>query len=191
MTAPAYDLIECTNAATWRQWLSTHYADTEGIWLKYYKKDSGIESVRYAEALDVALCYGWIDGQAQSIDDVSYRQKYTPRRARSMWSKRNIEHVARLTAAGLMTPAGLAEVERAKQAGRWQAAYDSPTTMTIPDEFMVALSVNPAAATQFETLNKSDRYLIGMRLQTAVKPETKARRIATFIKMLEVGERPR
>lgn len=184
-----YQIIEFENAADWRQWLGEHYRDTDGIWIRFYKKASGVPSVTYAEALDGALCFGWIDGQAKRYDEPSYLQKFTPRRARSLWSKRNIEYVARLTEVGLMMPAGLAEVERAKADGRWEAAYDKPSEMTIPDDFLAELDKRPTAKAFFETLNKSNKYAIGWRLQTAKTPETRNRRQVKILAMLEAGEK--
>ena len=154
-----------------------------------YKKASGIESVNYAEALDQALCFGWIDGQKKSYDEVSFLQKFTPRRKRSMWSKHNIEHIDRLTQANLMTPAGLLEVQRAKDDGRWDAAYDKPSEMVVPESFMIELDKNPAAKAFFETLNKSNKYAVAWRLQTAKTDETRLRRQNKILAMLEANQR--
>jgi uncharacterized protein YdeI (YjbR/CyaY-like superfamily) len=185
-----YQTVEFNKATEWQKWLAAHHANTDGVWLRFYKKGSGVKTLTYAEALDSALCYGWIDGQAKKYDELSYVQKFTPRRARSMWSKRNIDHVARLNDAGLMKPAGLAEVERAKADGRWQAAYDSPKNMVIPEDFLMAVKQNKKALSFFETLGKTSRYSIGMRLQTAKKPETRARRFALLLEMLAKHEKP-
>lgn len=185
---PDYDIIPFKSAKAWRSWLTAHCADTAGIWMRLYKKASGVPSVTYAEALDEALCFGWIDGQKKSFDELSFLQKFTPRRQRSLWSKRNIEFVARLTEAGLMTPAGIAEVERAKQDGRWAAAYDKPSEMAIPDDFMVELHRHPNAETTFATLNKTARYSIAWRLQTAKTIQTRQRRQQKIIEMLESGQ---
>ena len=175
--------------AEWRTWLDKNHERTEGIWLRFFKKDSGVVSIKYAEALDEALCYGWIDGQLKSLDAKSYIQKFTPRRTRSLWSKRNIEHVARLTREGLMHAAGLKQVESAKADGRWGQAYDSPGTMTIPEDFLAAIASNGKAKKTFESLNKSNRYAIAWRLQTANKPETRQRRFEAMIRMLAAGEK--
>jgi uncharacterized protein YdeI (YjbR/CyaY-like superfamily) len=153
------------------------------------KKASGIESLTHDEALDVALCYGWIDGQGRTFDDTYYLQKFTPRRPKSLWSKRNIEKVAALTAAGKMQPAGLAEVEAAKRDGRWDVAYDSPKNMVVPDDFMQALGENEQALAFFNTLNHANKYAIAWRLQTAKKPETRQRRFDALLAMLERGEK--
>lgn len=182
-------MVEFVDPAGWRQWLADHHADTDGVWLRLYKKASGVASVTYAEALDSALCYGWIDGLVRSLDELSYVQKFTPRRKRSIWSKRNTEHIARLTEAGLMTPAGIAEVERAKADGRWDAAYDMPSEMVVPKDFLAELHKHPKAEKFFETLNKTNRYAIVWQLQTAKTEATRLRRQAKFIAMLEAGEK--
>ena len=173
----------------WEAWLREHHAASPGIWLKLPKKGSGIPSVTYAEALEDALCYGWIDGQRRSLGETFYVQKFTPRTMRSMWSKRNRERVAELAAAGRMQPAGLREVERAKEDGRWDAAYDAPSTSTVPDDLRRELDRHPEAAAFFATLDSRNRYAILHRIQTAKKPETRARRIEKFVAMLRAGEK--
>lgn len=188
MTAD-YKIIKCENSASWRRWLENNHSTCDGVWLRIYKKNSSMPTVSYPEALDHAICFGWIDGLKRSYDEESYIQKFTPRRKRSIWSKRNIEHVARLCEAGLMTDAGMAEVDRAKQDGRWQAAYDSPVNMEIPTEFIRVLNDNAKAKLAFELLSKSDKYFIGFQLQTAKKQETKERRIQKIISNLENGVR--
>jgi uncharacterized protein YdeI (YjbR/CyaY-like superfamily) len=171
-------------------WLAEHHATTEsGIWLRFARKGTGIPTVTYAEAVEVALCFGWIDGQAKRLDDEHYVQRFTPRRARSMWSKINRERAERLIASGAMQPAGLAEVERAKADGRWDAAYDSPRTATVPDDLQAALDASPAAREAFAGLNGVNRYAILHRVQTAKRPETRVRRIAKYVDMLARGER--
>jgi len=184
-----YEIIEFKDSAACRQWFDKHHDDTNGVWLRLYKKASGMASVTYAEVLDIALCYGWIDGLKKSYDELSFLQKFTPRRSRSTWSKRNIEHITRLTEAGLMMPAGLNEVQRAKEDGRWDAAYDAPSTMVIPDYFLAALYKNPKAEAFFETLNKTSRYMIAWRLQTAKTEETRLRRQNKILEMLEAGQK--
>jgi uncharacterized protein YdeI (YjbR/CyaY-like superfamily) len=169
-------------------WLAEHDESSPGVWIKLAKKGSGIASVTYAEALDVALCHGWIDGQTRSIDDTWYLQKFTPRTARSKWSKRNVGKIAELTAAGRMRPRGIAEVERAKADGRWEAAYDSPANATVPDDLQAALDASPAALTMFGTLSSRNRYAILFRISDAKKPETRARRIDKFVQMLADGQ---
>jgi uncharacterized protein YdeI (YjbR/CyaY-like superfamily) len=170
------------------QWLSAEHANVDGVWLKFAKKDSGIKSLNYRGALDVALCYGWIDGQAKRIDETYYVQRFTPRRARSKWSKINRDKVAELIASGRMQPPGLAEIERAKADGRWDAAYDSPANATVPDDLQAALDANPAAGEFFATLKGQNRYAILFRIQDAKRPETRARRIEKFVDMLARGE---
>jgi uncharacterized protein YdeI (YjbR/CyaY-like superfamily) len=184
-----YPIVEFKNQAQWRAWLVKNHAQVEGVWIRFYKKDSGIKTIVYAEALDNALCFGWIDGQAKKYDEKSYVQKFTPRRSRSIWSKRNIENIDRLTKHGLMMPAGIAEVERAKMDGRWELAYDSSKNMVVPDDFLQAVRKNKKAHEFFKTLNKSNIYAIGWRLQTAKKPETRARRFAALLAMLEKEEK--
>ena len=152
------------------------------------KKATGIPTVTYAEALDVALCYGWIDGQRKRVDEQWFIQRFTPRRARSNWSKVNRDKVERLIADGKMQPAGLREIERAKEDGRWDAAYDSPSAATVPDDLQQALDANPAAAAFFATLNSQNRFAILYRVQDAKRPETRARRIETFVAMLAEGK---
>lgn len=173
----------------WEKWLKKNQKLTSGIWLRMYKKGSGIASVNYAEALDVALCYGWIDGQKKSFDELSWLQKFTPRRARSLWSKRNIEHVARLEKLGLMTDFGRKEVEAAKADGRWEQAYDSQSTMELPLEFLKELDKHKKAKEFFATLSKANKFAIGWRIQTAKKIETKEKRIKTLVEMLIRGEK--
>lgn len=187
--ADDYAIISFKTAREWRKWLQKHHADTQGVWMRLYKKASDTPSISMAEALDTALCYGWIDGQRKSSNAQSYLQKFTPRRKHSMWSKRNIEYVERLTQAGLMMPAGLAEVTRAKADGRWDAAYDKPSEMTIPDYFLQALHSHPRAEKMFENLNKTNRYAIVWRLQTAKTEPTRIRRQEKIITMLEAGEK--
>ncbi len=177
-----------TSAQSWETWLAQQAAGAAGVWLKIAKKASGIESVTYAEALDVALCYGWIDGQKGSFDESFFLQKFTPRRPRSRWSKINRVKVAALIASGRMQPAGLLEVDRAKADGRWDAAYDSPRTATVPADLQAALDAVPAAQALFPTLSSANRYAILYRIQDAKRPETRARRIAAFVAMLAEGK---
>ena len=184
-----YEIIAFTSQAKFREWLAAHGATTQGIWLRIYKKATGIATVTYAQALDEALCYGWIDGQKKSYDEQSFLQKFTPRRPRSMWSKRNIEHIERLTAAGIMTTAGDAEVEKAKADGRWAAAYDAPSTMQAPDYFLQELKKHPKAKAQFEQLNKTNTYSIAWHLQTAKTDPTRQRRMEKIMAMLNDGQK--
>jgi uncharacterized protein YdeI (YjbR/CyaY-like superfamily) len=176
------------SAAEWEAWLREHHDSAPGIWIRFAKKGSGVPSVTYLEALHAALCFGWIDGQARSVDEASYVQRFTPRRARSIWSQRNREFATALIEAGRMQPAGLREVERAQADGRWEAAYDAPSTATVPEDLQRALDASPEAAAFFATLNGQNRYAILHRIQTAKRPETRARRIERFVAMLEKGE---
>ncbi len=184
-----YETIAFKNIQEWRQWLAEHHSKTDGVWLRLYKKSSGLASITHAEALDSALCFGWIDGQRKKSDELSYLQKFTPRRKNSLWSKRNIEHIQRLTDADLMMPTGITEVERAKDDGRWSAAYDKPSDMVVPDYFLAELHKNPKAKEFFETLNKTNRYAIAWRLQTAKTDETRKRRQDKILAMLEANEK--
>ena len=172
-----------------RAWLAKEHARATNLFLQIYKKDSGVVSVTYAEALDQALCFGWIDGQRLPLDGISWVQKFTPRRSKSGWSKRNITHVNRLIQAGHMTPAGLKQVEAAKADGRWAAAYDSPANATVPPEFMQELARNTKAKQFFSTLNRANLYAIAYRLQTAKRSETKIKRMKLIIEMLARGEK--
>lgn len=173
----------------WREWLQKNHQKSAGIWLRIYKKNSRKRAVTYDEALDEALCFGWIDGQMKSFDESSYIQKFTPRRPKSTWSKRNREHVARLIKAKRMMPAGLREVKSAKKDGRWSAAYDSSKTMSLPTDFIQALKRDKKAYAFFKTLNKANTYAIAWRLQTATKPETRARRMQNLLEMLAGGKK--
>lgn len=177
-------------ARAFETWLERHHGTSDGIRLKIAKKASGIRSVTYAEALDIALCFGWIDGQSKSIDDAWYWQRFTPRRKRSAWSKRNRENVERLIAAGRMRPAGQAEIDRAKADGRWDAAYDSPSTATVPPDLEAALRRSKEVRLAFEALDARSRYAVLVRLQTAKRPETRAKRLASFIDALRQGRPP-
>jgi uncharacterized protein YdeI (YjbR/CyaY-like superfamily) len=176
------------SAAAFEAWLAERHATSDGLWIKFAKKGSGIPTVVYAEAVEASLRYGWIDGQVKRLDDDYYVQRFTPRRARSRWSKINRAKAEALIASGAMEPAGLAEVERAKADGRWDAAYDAPSTATVPDDLRAALDREPAAGEFFETIDSNNRYAILHRIQEAKRPETRARRIETFVAMLSRGE---
>lgn len=175
--------------ADWEAWLGQNYSESNGVWLKFHKKASGLKSVNYDQALDVALCYGWIDGQAKKFDENSYLQKFTPRRLKSIWSKRNIEHVARLEKAGRMQPSGQRAVELAKADGRWEAAYDSPANTNVPEDFLDELKKSSEAFAFFESLNKANKYAIAWRLQTAKRPETREKRMQVILEMMRRGEK--
>jgi len=186
---PDYKISAFKDSATWRRWLDENHDKIDGVWLRLYKNASNVPTVTYAEALDEALCYGWIDGQVKRYDEKSYLQKFTPRRAKSMWSKRNIEHVARLTEQKLMMPSGMAQVEQAKQDGRWAAAYDKPSEMVVPEDFMAELKQHPVAEKFFASLNKANTYAIAWRLQTAKSEETRKRRQDKIIALLNSEQR--
>jgi uncharacterized protein YdeI (YjbR/CyaY-like superfamily) len=180
------DTLTVPDAAAWRTWLEQHHGDSDGVWLVTAKK--GVAGVSRGEALEEALCHGWIDGQARSRDETTYLQRYTPRRPRSAWSQRNTKIVERLAAEGRMHPAGLAEVERAKADGRWDAAYAGPATIQVPADLQEALDADPAAKEMFEGLNSRNRYAVLYRIETAKRQETRARRIAKYVAMLARGE---
>jgi uncharacterized protein YdeI (YjbR/CyaY-like superfamily) len=182
-------VLEFASAKEWRAWLSAHHADSSGVWLRFFKKDSGKKSFAYAAALDEALCYGWIDSQANAESADAYLQRFTPRRPKGVWSQRNVAHVERLTAAGRMRAAGLRQVAAAKLDGRWQAAYAPSATMAIPADFLAAVAKNKKAAAFLAGLSKADRYAIAWRLATAKKPETRAARFARLLAMVRRGEK--
>jgi uncharacterized protein YdeI (YjbR/CyaY-like superfamily) len=172
------------SAQLWEQWLAAEHASSTGLWLKLAKKGCAEPGVNYAEALDVALCYGWIDGQKQPLDDEYWLQRFTPRKARSRWSKINCGKVEALAEAGRMQPAGLREVEKAKADGRWDAAYAGQSTATVPEDLRLALDANPAAAEFFAALDRTNRYAILYRVHEPKRPETRAKRIEKFVAML-------
>ena len=183
---PAPSLFK--NARAFETWLKKHHASSDGLWLQIAKRGADEPSVTYAEAVDIALCWGWIDGQKKGLDDQHFLQRFTPRRARSVWSKVNVEKVAALIAAGRMQAPGLAQIEAAKADGRWARAYDGARTSVVPDDLLAALDAQPQAKAFFATINASNRYAVLWRIQTAVKPETRARRIAQLVDMLARGE---
>jgi uncharacterized protein YdeI (YjbR/CyaY-like superfamily) len=187
--APDDEPIAFASAADWEAWLEANHAVSDGLWVKIAKKRTGIESVRYPEVLDSALCFGWIDGRREALDGEWFLQRFTPRRPRSRWSRINREKAEQLTATGRMRPAGLAEVERARADGRWEAAYAGPKTIAMPDDLQRELDARPAAKAFFAGLNSQNRYAILYRLDEAKRPETRARRLAKFVAMLEAGER--
>ena len=178
-----------SSAARWEAWLEHNHAESDGLWIRMAKRDAGIDSVRYPEVLDCALCFGWIDGRREALDERHFLQRFTPRRARSRWSRLNRDKAERLIAEGRMRPAGLAEVQRAKVDGRWDAAYEGQRHSTIPDDLQRELDARPKAKAFFAELNSQNRYAILYRLQDAKKPETRAQRLAKFVAMLETGER--
>lgn len=170
-------------------WLDTHHDNTRGIWLKLFKKGTDIQTITYAEALDVALCYGWIDSQKKTFDEVAWVQKFCPRTPKSTWSKINVGHVERLLKGNRMKPAGLKAVELAKADGRWAKAYEPPSKMTLPEDFLLELSKNKNAETFFKTLNKTNLFAIGFRLHSAKRPETRIKRMKDIIEKLAKSEK--
>ena len=176
------------NAKAFEAWLKKHHATSDGLWLQIAKKGADEPSVTYPEAVEIALCWGWIDGQKKGFDDQHFLQRFTPRRARSIWSKINVDKVAALIEADRMQPAGHAQIEAAKADGRWAQAYDGAKTSTMPEDLQAALDASPKAKAFFATVNASNRYAVLWRVQTAVKPETRAKRIAQLVDMLAHGE---
>jgi uncharacterized protein YdeI (YjbR/CyaY-like superfamily) len=181
-------VLPFASAAAFEAWLEAEHGSADGVWIKMAKRTSGIPSVTWAEAVPIALCFGWIDGQRRGLDETWFLQRFTPRKQRSRWSKINTEHVLRLIAEGRVRPAGLAQVEAARADGRWAAAYDGQRIATAPPDLQAALDANPAAAAFFATLRGANRYAVIYRVQDARRPETRARRIARFVDMLARGE---
>jgi uncharacterized protein YdeI (YjbR/CyaY-like superfamily) len=187
--AVAKPILTLADKRRWAMWLARNHDTSSGVWLRLGKKTSGVKSISHGDALDVALCFGWIDGQAKSENERFWVVKFTPRGRRSLWSKRNREKAMALIASGDMTPSGLAEVERAKSDGRWDRAYDPPSRITVPDDLQAALDGNKRAERFFRTLNGQNRYAILFRIQTAHRAETRARRIRQFVEMLSRHEK--
>jgi uncharacterized protein YdeI (YjbR/CyaY-like superfamily) len=186
---PHPPIVPFPSQADWREWLELNFTLQSGIWMQIYKKGSGIASINYAEALDEALCFGWIDGQVKRGDEKYYLQKFTPRRKRSMWSKRNIENIARLESNGKMAPQGWKEVEAARSDGRWERAYDSPGNATVPEDLLLELAKDPATLAHFESLNKANKFAIIWRLQSARTQATRNKRFEAILDMLVKGEK--
>lgn len=176
------------SAKAFETWLKKHHATSDGLWLKIAKRGADEPSVTYPEAVEIALCWGWVDGQKKGLDDRHWLQRFTPRRARSVWSKINVEKVAALIEAGRMQPPGFAQIEAAKADGRWARAYDGARTSAVPADLLAALAAEPRAEAFFATINAANRYAVLWRIQTAVKPETRARRVAQLVEMLARGE---
>lgn len=173
----------------WKRWLSQNHASVDRIWVRLFKKSAGQDMLNYDQALEEALCCGWIDGLVNKYDDISYIQRFTPRRKRSTWSRRNQEIVARLIKEGRMQPSGQAEIDRAKEDGRWEAAYASPTNTAAPDDFVKAISKNTKAKEFWEVLNKTNKFAMIWQINNAKREETRIRRIKKFVGMLERGEK--
>lgn len=173
----------------WAAWLEKNHRKSPGLWLRLAKKGSPLQSLSYAEALEIALCFGWIDGQKKPESEHAWLQRFVPRSSKSIWSKINREKALLLVANGQMKTAGMEAIENAKQNGRWDAAYDSPSGATVPSDFAAALDANPHARVFFEKLDRANRYAFLWRIQTVKRAETRARKIEKFIAMLEKGEK--
>jgi uncharacterized protein YdeI (YjbR/CyaY-like superfamily) len=187
--AQAFQSLVFSSQKDWSAWLARNHDKSQGVWLRLAKKASSIPSVSHGEALGAALCYGWIDARKRSESETTWLEQFTPRATKSIWSKINREKAVALGKAGRMKPAGLAQIERAKKDGRWEAAYDSPSSATAPPELQAALYQNARAKDFYATLNSQNRYAILFRIQTAKKPETRAKRIQRFVEMLEKNEK--
>lgn len=183
-TTPDLPTLQFADCHAWEEWLEANHDSSKGVWLKIAKRGAARPTVSHADALDVALCYGWIDGQRDAHDGSFFLQRFTRRRSRSKWSQINRDKAKELIAAGRMKPAGLAEVQRAQQDGRWDAAYEPQSRATVPDDFQRELDRNPEAKAFFETLKGQNRYAFLFRIRDAKRPETRAKRIATFVAML-------
>jgi uncharacterized protein YdeI (YjbR/CyaY-like superfamily) len=179
--APRDDVLDLPDVAAWEAWLEAHHRTAPEAWLRIAKKHSGLATISIGDALDGALCFGWIDGQRRGLDEVSFLQRYCPRRARSSWSQVNVEKVARLTAEGRMRPSGLAEVEAARADGRWEAAYERQSTAAVPEDLAAALAADPPAAAAFEALSRSERYLVFLPILKTTTPAARARAVARAV----------
>jgi uncharacterized protein YdeI (YjbR/CyaY-like superfamily) len=188
MAANEDEPLDFAHQAAWAQWLSLHHAGSAGVWVRHAKKGAPHESVSHDEALEVALCFGWIDGQRRSLDQHHWLQRWLPRGAKSIWSKINRGKALRYIEEGKMQPAGLKEVERARADGRWDAAYDAASTSQVPADLQAAFGAHPGAAEFFATISAQNRYAVLFRIQTAKKPETRAKKIEQFAQMLARGE---
>lgn len=182
-------ILTFRTATDWERWLEQEHARVDGVWLKLAKKGASLQTHTYAEALDVALCWGWIDGQKRALDDEAFLQRFTPRRPRSRWSKINCGKVEKLISEGRMRPPGQREVDAAKSDGRWEAAYDGQRTATVPPDLEAALAADPEVRAAFNALDGANRFAILYRLHDAKKPETRARRLEKFVAMLAGGGR--
>lgn len=182
--------LQVADAGSWRNWLAENHAASPGVWLVLTKKGGTATSLDYAGALDEALCFGWIDGQVKRRDEHSFMQRFTPRRPKGAWSRRNVEHVGRLSAEGRMMPAGLAAVEAARADGRWDVAYAGPAAAELPDDLAAALAADPDAQAMWKVLTSQNRYAITYRIGQVKRPETRARKIGEFVAMLARGDTP-
>ena len=191
MTLPTdLPVMAFPDQAALEEWLEAEHATAPGLYVKLAKKGAGVPSINWEQMVEVLLCFGWIDGRANRLDDRFYLQRVTPRRPRSVWSQKNVTTVERLIAEGRMRPAGLAAVEAAKADGRWERAYAGPATITVPDDLVAALATEPAAQQAFDGLDGRNRYAVLHRVATAATPQTRARRIAALVTMLAEGRRP-
>lgn len=188
-TKVSEQILSFKSPSLFRKWLIKNHKDNNGFWLRIFKKDSGEKTVSYQEALEEALCFGWIDGQKKSFDENSWIQRFTPRRAKSVWSKRNTDIIATLIKEKRVQPSGLEQVEAAKEDGRWEKAYDSPKNMKVPEDFIAQLKKFKKAHAFFLTFNKANLYAIAWRLQTTKKEDTRKRRMTAIIEMLKKGEK--
>jgi uncharacterized protein YdeI (YjbR/CyaY-like superfamily) len=186
--ADGLPVLSFSSGEEWRAWLAEHHADARGVWLSIAKKGTPVDSVRYPEVLEHAICFGWIDGRRQRLDELRFLQRFSPRTARSPWSRINREKAEQLIARELMAPAGLAEVTRARQDGRWERAYAPQREARVPEDLQLELDASPSAAASFAKLSAHNRYAILYRLDQARRPDTRARRLAKFVAMLEAGE---
>jgi uncharacterized protein YdeI (YjbR/CyaY-like superfamily) len=184
LPSPPEATLSFATAAAWRSWLAKNHGKASGLWMRLAKTGAGVASISYAEAIEAALCHGWIDGQRKAESAQFYLQRFSPRTAKSIWSKINRDKALALIASGHMKPAGLKEVERAQADGRWDNAYDGARSIGVPDDLQAALDAAPAAAAFFKTLNGQNRYAVLFRIHHAKKPETRAKRIQTFVQML-------
>ena len=187
MPRDSLPILDFADRTAWENWLQEHHAASQGVWLRIAKKASGIPTVTHAEALEEALCHGWIDGQRAPLDDTFFLQRFTPRRARSKWSQINRQKAVELIEQGRMKAAGLAQIQAAQHDGRWEAAYAPQSSLTVPEDFQRALDENPAAQEFFATLRGVRRYSFIYRIEDAKRPETRARRIKEFVAMLAEG----
>lgn len=187
--APDLPIIAFDSEREWQEWLEANHATSPGVWMKIAKKASGVQTASYPAVLDTAICFGWIDGQRRALDTRYFLQRFTPRRPRSKWSRVNREKATKLVEEGRMRPAGLAEVQRAREDGRWDAAYEAQSRATVPDDLQRALDCNPKAQAFFATLDSQNRYAVLYRIQDARRAQTRARRIEQFVAMLNAGEK--
>lgn len=187
--APKPEPLRFATARAFEAWLRKNHASSDGVWLLIAKAGAGEPTVTYPQAVEIALCYGWIDGQKKGLDDQHWLQRFTPRRARSLWSKANREKAEALIKSGRMQPGGMAEIERAQSDGRWSAAYDGARTAAVPPDLQAALDAQPQARRFFAQLDGANRYAVLWRVQTAKRPETRSKRIETLVEMLARGEK--